>query len=85
MMTGYWYRSATEHVVFGVRGSQRLLGPAVPTAYLLPRFRHSEKPAFFHQLIEDQSPGPYLELFARRLRLGWDSWGNEIESTIQLS
>jgi N6-adenosine-specific RNA methylase IME4 len=85
MRTGYWYRSATEHVVFGVRGRQRLLGPTVPTAYLLPRLRHSEKPAFFHQLIEEQSPGPYLELFARRLRLGWDSWGNEIESTIQLS
>jgi N6-adenosine-specific RNA methylase IME4 len=81
MKTGRWYRSATEHIVFGVRGRQRLLGPAVPTAYLLPRLRHSEKPEFFYQLIEAQSPGPYLELFARRLRLGWDSWGNEIEST----
>lgn len=85
MKTGHWYRSATEHIVFGVRGRQRLLGPAVSTAYLLPRLRHSEKPEFFYQLIEAQSPGPYLELFARRLRLGWDSWGNEIESTIQLS
>jgi N6-adenosine-specific RNA methylase IME4 len=70
MKTGYWYRSVTEHIVFGVRGSQRLLGPAVPTAYLLPRLPHS---------------GPYLELFARRLRPGWDPWGNEIESTIQLA
>jgi N6-adenosine-specific RNA methylase IME4 len=84
MKTGYWYRSATEHIVFGVRGGQRLLGPAVPTAFLLPRLPHSEKPEFFYKLIEKQSPGPYLELFARRLRLGWDTWGNEIESTIQL-
>ena len=84
MKTGYWYRSATEHIVFGVRGSQRLLGPAVPTAFLLPRLPHSEKPEFFYKLIEEQSPGPYLELFARRLRPGWDSWGNEIESTIRL-
>src|SRR5207248_966423 len=37
MKTGHWYRSATEHIVFGVRGGQRLLGPAVPTAFLLPR------------------------------------------------
>src|SRR5262245_39001385 len=36
MKTGSWYRSATEHIVFGVRGSQRLLGPALPTAFLLP-------------------------------------------------
>jgi N6-adenosine-specific RNA methylase IME4 len=66
MKTGYWYRSATEHIVFGVRGGQRLLGPAVPTAFLLPRLPHSEKPEFFYKLIEEQSPGPYLELFARR-------------------
>ncbi len=84
MKTGYWYRSATEHIVFGVRGSQRLLGPAVPTAFLLPRLPHSVKPDFFYKLIEEQSAGPYLELFARRLRPGWDSWGNEIESTIRL-
>jgi len=85
MKTGHWYRSATEHIVFGVRGSQRFLGPAVPTAYLLPRLPHSVKPDFFYKLIEEQSPGPYLELFARRLRPGWAWWGNEIESTIQLA
>jgi N6-adenosine-specific RNA methylase IME4 len=84
MKTGYWYRSATEHIVFGVRGSQRLLGPAVSTAFLLPRLPHSEKPEFFYKLIEQQSPGPYLELFARRLRPGWDAWGNQIEPTIRL-
>jgi N6-adenosine-specific RNA methylase IME4 len=85
MKTGYWYRSATEHIVFGVRGGQRLLGPAVPTAFLLPRLPHSEKPEFFYKLIEEQSPGPYLELFARRRWPGWDAWGNEIESTVQLT
>ncbi len=85
MKTGHWYRSATEHIVFGVRGSQRLLGSAVPTAYLLPRLPHSEKPEFFYKLVEAQSPGPYLELFARRRWPGWDAWGNEIESTIRLT
>jgi N6-adenosine-specific RNA methylase IME4 len=84
MKSGYWYRSATEHIVFGVRGGRRPLGPPVPTAFLLPRLPHSEKPEFFYKLIEEQSPGPYLELFARRRRPGWDAWGNEIESTIRL-
>lgn len=28
-------------------------------------------------MIERASPGPYLELFARRNRMGWDTWGNE--------
>ena len=39
MKTGYWFRSATEHIVFAVRGKQKLLGPKpMPTAYLLPKF-----------------------------------------------
>lgn len=39
------------------------------------RGEHSEKPAVFGDLIERMSPGPYVELFARAPRLGWDSWG----------
>jgi N6-adenosine-specific RNA methylase IME4 len=39
--------------------------------------RHSVKPDGALDLIEKASPGPYLELFARRQRLGWDTWGNE--------
>src|SRR5690348_7322663 len=27
---------------------------------------------------EECSPGPYLELFARRARPGWHAWGDEI-------
>jgi hypothetical protein len=42
-----------------------------------PRGKHSAKPEAFLDLVESVSPGPYLELFARRNRLGWDTWGNE--------
>jgi len=38
---------------------------------------HSQKPDAFLDIVEQVSPGPYLELFARRQRLGWDTWGNE--------
>ncbi len=41
--------------------------------------RHSEKPEEAYKLIEALSAGPRLELFARRRRKGWASWGNEIE------
>ncbi len=84
MKTGYYYRSATEHILFAIRGKMRLQGPCRPTAYLHPRLAHSVKPDFFFGLAEEQSPGPYLELFARRLRDGWDQWGNEIESTVEI-
>ena len=84
MKTGYWYRSCTEHIIFGVRGSLRLNGEASPTAYILPRLPHSVKPDFFYDLIERQSPGPYLELFVRRVRDGWYYWGNEVSSNFVL-
>jgi len=38
---------------------------------------HSRKPDAFQDLVEQVSPGPYLEMFARRNRLGWDTWGDE--------
>lgn len=40
-------------------------------------FGHSQKPEVFLDIAERVSSGPYLELFARRQRLGWDTWGNE--------
>jgi N6-adenosine-specific RNA methylase IME4 len=43
------------------------------------RGRHSVKPDAFGDLVERVSPGPYVELFCRRPRLGWDSWGKGYE------
>jgi N6-adenosine-specific RNA methylase IME4 len=42
------------------------------------------KPDEQFAVIERCSPGPYLELFARRKRPGWSAWGNEIESDVQI-
>lgn len=79
MKTGYYFRGATEHFLFCVRGSLPLrTRSGMPTAYLWPRLgRHSQKPEAFYDLVEAVSPRPYLEMFARRNRLGWDTWGNE--------
>ena len=43
----------------------------------VPQKVHSAKPPGFLELVERLSPGPYLEMFAREARLGWDSWGDE--------
>lgn len=40
---------------------------------------HSVKPAAFLDLVESWCPAPYVELFARSPRLGWDAWGNGYE------
>jgi N6-adenosine-specific RNA methylase IME4 len=46
---------------------------------------HSVKPEAAYALIERASPAPYLELFARRPRLGWDVWGDEAPNAVELS
>lgn len=43
------------------------------------RTGHSQKPPLFADLVERMSPGPYVELFARQPRLGWDHWGHGYE------
>lgn len=79
MKMGYYFRGATEHVLFSVRGSLRLQTKrALPTGYLWPRTAHSVKPDAFYALVEEASPPDYLELFARKTRLGWVSWGDEV-------
>ncbi len=78
MKMGYYFRGATEHVIFCVKGSLRLSGRAAPTAIFAPRDIHSAKPETFYAMVEEQSPPAYIELFARSTRLGWHSWGNEV-------
>lgn len=76
---GFYFRNVTELVLFGVRGSMRTLKPGRTQVNLLftRKREHSRKPDEFYDLIEACSPGPYLELFARFRRPGWDQWGNE--------
>lgn len=85
MKSGYYFRGATEHVVFAVKGSLKLREKrALPTGYMWCRLPHSMKPPAFYSLVRVASPGPYLEMFARHERPGWERWGNEVESTVEI-
>ena len=74
---GNYFRGQTEHLLFGVRGSQMLKRKDVPTVFHAPRGAggHSSKPSEIYGLIESCSPGPYVELFSRSNRDGWVTWG----------
>jgi len=76
---GFYFRNVTELVLFGVRGSMRTLQPGRTQVNLVStrKREHSRKPDELYDLIESCSPGPYLELFARFPRIGWNQWGNE--------
>jgi N6-adenosine-specific RNA methylase IME4 len=69
----------TEYVLLGRHGSPRVKERADSTWWEWSRSGHSRKPSGFYDLVERVSPGPYVELFARQPRLGWDAWGYGIE------
>jgi N6-adenosine-specific RNA methylase IME4 len=81
---GFYFRNVTELVLFGVRGSARTLGAGRRQVNLLAsrKREHSRKPDELYDVIEACSPGPYLELFARYPRSGWEVWGDEAREDV---
>jgi len=84
MGLGYYFRNHTEFLLFGVRGSLSTRANDLLDYVEERATQHSRKPGAAYTLIERASPGPRLELFARRRRLGWSVWGNEVSSDISL-
>lgn len=77
MGLGYWTRANSEACLLATRGEPKRLNANVRQGIIEPRREHSRKPSCIHDRIERLVAGPYLELFARQRRPGWDSWGNE--------
>lgn len=77
MGLGNYYRGSTEHILFCIRGTLPTFNHDLTTAFVAPRGEHSEKPQTFYDMVEHMSPGPYLDVFARKQRMGWDTFGNE--------
>ncbi len=79
---GFYFRNVTEVILFGVRGKNaRTLSPGRSQENIISsqKREHSRKADEQYSLIEKCSRGPYLELFARGQRLGWESWGNQVD------
>ncbi len=75
---GYWTRSNSEVFLLATRGKPKRWNADVLQAIIEPRRQHSRKPDCVYERIERLVPGPYLELFARNMRPGWTSWGNQV-------
>lgn len=83
---GFYFRNVTEVLLFGVKGEKnRTLDPARSQVNLIRSVKreHSRKPDEVIALVEQCSPGPYLELFARGDRAGWDMWGNQANASYE--
>ena len=82
---GFWFRGQVEMLLLGIKGKIKAFR-CQKTNFLQTKVRaHSEKPIEIYEWIEPVSPKPRLELFARRKRIGWYCWGNEIESDIEIN
>ncbi len=83
---GQYLRGQHELCLFGVHGSGtdasvRTEHRDVPSVVYGRRGRHSAKPDSSYEAIERVSRGPRVEFFARSLRPGWKSWGNDAAVT----
>ena len=75
---GYWTRSNPEMCLLGTKGKPKRLDMSVKQLVVSQRREHSRKPDEVYDRIEKMLEGPYLEMFARNTRQGWDNFGNEV-------
>lgn len=80
---GQYLRHAHELCLLATRGAAAVPPPErrPPSVLLAKRTEHSRKPDDAYRIFEQVSHGPRLEMFARREREGWTTWGNELTST----
>lgn len=70
-------RAEHETCLIATSGRPDILSKSIRSTFDAPVGRHSEKPEKFYRLVEQLSAGPYVELFARRQRVGWTCLGDQ--------
>ena len=76
---GLTVRHQTEMVLLARRGNCRRQRKDVRELILAPRREHSRKPDEFYRRVEAYCAGPFVDLYARERRPGWDAYGDEVE------
>ena len=62
----------------GTKGNPARKSKDVKRLIIDKRREHSRKPEQTYERIEKLVDGPYLELFSRKTRVKWDSWGDQV-------
>src|SRR3989304_117314 len=75
---GHYFRKAHEVCLFALAGRAKVVDRSLPSWFAAPSLRPRAKPEELQDLAERASPGPRLELFARRRRDGWTTWGDAL-------
>jgi len=77
---GWYLQTKHELLLLGTNPKYERLHPEYKPYSIIEGkvTRHSAKPVAVYGIIEKMYDGPYLEMFAREKREGWEVWGNEI-------
>lgn len=82
---GYYTKSNSEIALLGIKGKMKPASNFVSQVVVSNREKHSKKPELVKEkIVELFGDVPRIELFARQKTLGWDVWGNEVESDITM-
>lgn len=79
MTQGKTTRKTVELVLLGRKGSPKRLVKNMNDLIFEGKREHSRKPEKFYADCMRYAPGPYIELFSRQAREGWDTMGDEAE------
>lgn len=78
MGIGNYWRVSHEFLLFGMRGRLPFQSRRLKSWAAINRTKHSRKPDEVRLMVEEASPGPRIELFARQLFRDWHAFGNEL-------
>lgn len=82
---GFWTRGNAEVCLIATRGHPKRKAANIHQFIISPIEAHSKKPDIVRdKIVELAGDVPRIELFARQVTPGWDVWGNEVDSSIQL-
>ena len=82
---GYWTRANAELCLLATKGKPKRVSKSVHSVVDSHIEQHSKKPNIVRErIVELCGDLPRIELFAREKHEGWDAWGNEIDSDINL-
>ncbi len=80
--TPFSWMYSTEHALFCRKGNLPLLRMGVRLDFKADVREHSRKPDMFYDIVREVSPGPYLDVFSREKRDGFEQYGNEVEKFV---
>lgn len=83
---GYWTRANAEICLLATKGNIKRINSNIKQIVFSPRREHSRKPDEIRDnIIKLVGDLPRIELFARQRYEGWNAWGNEVPSDIQMN